>query len=209
MQDLVNELEELKHTEVRKLVEERISEFKSLNKKEQEKWFSELCFCILTANSSAELCIKIQDELGPQGFLELSKNNLTSRLKDLGHRFYRTRAEYIVEARKHSNLKRIITGFSEPPDAREWLVQNVKGIGYKEGSHFLRNVGYDDLMIIDRHILRTITEWNVIEEIPKTLTKNKYLKIEEKLTNIARKAQLSLAELDLYLWYTATGKVLK
>jgi N-glycosylase/DNA lyase len=37
----------------------------------------------------------------------------------------------------------------------------------------------------------------------------KYLEIENFLMKIAKKLNLSLAELDLYLWYIETGKILK
>ena len=43
----------------------------------------------------------------------------------------------------------------------------------------------------------------------KTITPKKYLKIENILQQIAKKTNLNLAELDLYLWYSETGKVLK
>ena len=49
---------------------------------------------------------------------------------------------------------------------------------------------------------------NLIEK-PKIITKNKYLKIEKLLKEIANKLNLSMAEIDLYLWYMETGKILK
>ncbi len=164
----------------------------------------------MTANSSAELGIKIQDELGPSGFIEIPVSELKKRLKELGYRFYRIRAEYIVEAREYSDeIKDIITEFSDSQEAREWLVNNVKGIGYKEGSHFLRNVGREDLAILDRHVLRILEDWDVIECVPKTLTRNRYLSIEEEVKKLADKIQLPPGEIDLYLWYMATGRILK
>lgn len=210
MPDLLTELKKLQNSKIQKLIRSRITDFKSVGREDDARWFSELCFCILTANSSAKLCMEIQEELGPDGFLELLQRDLTQRLKELGHRFYRTRAEYIVEARRYSGeLKDIILKFSDSWKAREWLVENVKGIGYKEGSHFLRNVGFFNVMILDHHILRTIDNWELIEMIPKTLTRKRYLEIEKKLESLAEKARLNLAELDLYLWHMATGKVLK
>ena len=84
----------------------------------------------------------------------------------------------------------------------------MKGLGYKEASHFLRNIGFDDFAIIDFHIIDILSRYNLIEK-PKALTKKRYLKIENLLKEIAKKSNLSLAELDLYLWYMETGKVLK
>ena len=91
---------------------------------------------------------------------------------------------------------------------RRWLVDNIKGLGYKEASHFLRNIGYDDYAIIDTHILDILARYRIIKQ-PKTLTKKNYLKIEGHLQKIARQTKLTLAELDLYLWFLETGKILK
>ena len=205
---LAKSIEKLKSSEVSELVAGKIREFKEFGRQGNEIWFSELCFCILTANSTAKLGLKIQGELG-DGFLTLSKNELTRRLKGFGHRFYNKRAEFIVSARKFDRIKDIITKFSDANRAREWLVENVDGIGWKEASHFLRNVGFEDVAILDRHILALIREYGLIERAPRTLTRRRYLEIEHKLKELAEKVGLSLAELDLYMWYLKTGQVLK
>jgi len=205
---LVKSIQELKSSEVSELVAGKIREFRELGKKGNEIWFSELCFCILTANSTAKLGLKIQEELG-DGFLTLPKKELTRRLRELGHRFYNKRADFIVSARKFDRMKDITTKFSDAQRAREWLVENVDGIGWKEASHFLRNVGFDDVAILDRHILALMREHGLIGQVPRTLTRRRYLEIEEKLKGLAEKIGLSLAELDLYMWYLKTGQVLK
>jgi len=187
-------------------VRKRISEFMELNGKGNEEWFSEMCFCILTANSSAEMGIKIQNELGSK-FLSLSEDELRRELKRLGYRFYNVRARYIVEARRYSNIKDIVQSF-KPFEAREWLVKNVKGLGYKEASHFLRNVGYMDFAILDRHILRVMHDYGLIE-MPKSLSRKRYLEIEEVFRDLAVETGLSAGGLDLYIWYMRTGEVLK
>ncbi len=210
MSSLESRIRDLKDSEVQEKVSKRINEFERIGNKSDERWFSELSFCVLTANSSAQLGIDIQEELGSEGFIELSPSELQDKLEELGHRFYRTRAEYIVENREFSDrIKEIITGYSYSREAREWLVENVMGIGYKEGSHFLRNVGYENVMIVDRHILRILCDECVIDEEPNTLTKKRYLNIEERVEELAERTDISLAEIDLYLWYLETGKILK
>ena len=104
-------------------------------------------------------------------------------------------------------LKEIVQ-FKNTNEIRDWIVKNVKGIGYKESSHFLRNIGFDNYAIIDFHIIDLLINHNLIKK-PKYLTKKKYLEIENLLREIARKTDLTLAELDLYLWYLETGKILK
>lgn len=190
MRKLLSEIRKLE-PEIGPTVRRRLREFK--NNKDH---FSELCFCILTANTSAEMGIKCQREIGGR-FRTLPKKRLAAKLKSLGYRFYNRRAEFIAEARS----KEII------PD-RDWLVKNIKGIGMKEASHFLRNIGFDDYAIIDFHIVDLLVRHSLIQR-PKTMTRKRYLEIEDVLRKLAKKAGLTLAELDLYLWYMETGKILK
>ncbi len=152
--------------------------------------------------------MRIQKAIG-NGFLKLPEKDLARKLSELGHRYPQLRAKFIAEARKHhGSLKETIRSFGSEENAREWIVKNVKGLGYKEASHFLRNIGFENLAIIDFHIIDILSKHGLIER-PKTLTKKKYLEIEKILKEIAKKLDMNLAELDLYLWYEETGKVLK
>jgi len=192
---------------VKDVVDKRLNEFKALGCKGNLHWFSEMCFCILTANSRAETAINIQNDVGAKGFLELPQSTLARKIKEHGHRFHNTKARFIVEARKFSKIKKILSGMKSK-EAREWLVKNVKGLGYKEASHFLRNVGFFDVAILDRHILRFLKDAGLISEVPQ-LNKKNYLRIEKIFGNLAKKLKMNLGELDLYIWYLKTGKVLK
>ncbi len=202
MENLIQKVEELKKSDIKKKIDERINEFKNIKNSDI---FSELCFCILTANSSAERCIYVQKH-AKNCFENLPQHKLAERLKKLGARFHTKRAGYIVEARE--NKKELCRLSNDGKKAREWLVENIKGLGMKESSHFLRNIGYDDVAIIDFHIIDILVENKIIDR-PKNLNKNKYLKIEKILKKIAKNLNLTLAELDLYLWYLETGKILK
>lgn len=203
---MIERIEILKN-EIGSLVKKRIKEFEE-NRKSDKKIFLELCFCILTANFNAKKAIEIQEKIGDK-FLSLDEKELEKELKKLGHRFPKTRARYIIKARKYKNLlKKIIENFKDEKMLREWLANNIKGVGYKEASHFLRNIGFKNLAIIDFHILEFL-EKNKIIKRPKSLSKKKYLEIENILSEIGKKLNLNLAELDLYLWYMETGKILK
>ena len=208
MKRLLQSIKNLKNSKIKNLVDTRLREFKEIGNGSSNEIFEELCFCILTANFNAERSMKIQRQIG-DGFLSFSKPDLAKKLRELGHRFPNTRAKYIVDARKHKNsLKDIVKTFNDDNELREWLVKNVRGIGYKEASHFLRNIGYTSFAIIDFHIVDVLTKHNIIKK-PKVLTKRKYLEIEDLLREIAGKSNVNLAELDLYLWYMETGKILK
>ena len=206
--ELLEKIEKLKASDVKVLVDIRMAEFKRVGQKTGREIFKELSFCILCANFNAERGIKIQKEVG-DGFLDLSESKLARRLRELGYRYPNTRARYIVEARKFKDsMRKTLNCFTNGYDTRDWLTKNVTGLGYKESSHFLRNVGYTDCAIIDFHILDVLARCGLIKK-PKTLSKSRYLEIEDVLRGIGAKANLNLAELDLYLWYMETGKVLK
>ncbi|PNX46419.1 MAG: N-glycosylase [Thermoplasmata archaeon M9B1D] len=207
MNDLIAKIEQLKKTNIKQKVNQRIKQFKNINKKSNDELFKEMCFCMLTANFNAEKSIKIQNEIG-QCFITDSKEQLCNKLREYGHRFPNTRAYYIHQSQKCKNDLSRIVNFHDKKAVREWIVKNVKGLGYKEASHFLRNIGFDDYAIIDFHIIDILSSYHIINK-PKTITKNKYLEIEEKLIDLAKKTNLTLAELDLYLWYMETGKILK
>ncbi|MBN1503091.1 N-glycosylase/DNA lyase [Candidatus Woesearchaeota archaeon] len=207
MNKLLNNIENIKKSRIEKRVNNRIKEFKEFKNKDNNSLFKELCFCLLTANYSAEGGIKVQCEIG-EGFITLTEKELSTKLKKCGYRFPNVRAKYIAAARNNKdNLKEILNEFSDN-ELREWFVKNIKGLGYKEASHFLRNIGFDDYAIIDFHIIDLLVKYNLIKR-PKTISKIKYLEIEDLLRKIAEASNLTLAELDLYLWCMETGKVLK
>jgi len=187
------------------LIEQRISEFQELHKKDNKAWFSELCFCLLTANSKAATAIQIQNEIGPGGFLNFSENEIRNTIKKFGHRFHNNKTKYIVEARKHASIKDLLGVAPNIADKRIFLVKSIKGLGLKEASHFLRNVGYSEVAIIDRHILRWMKENNFISKIPKTITPKFYIECEDILSGFG----IPLDKLDLIIWQKVTGKVLK
>ncbi|MDD5331872.1 MAG: N-glycosylase/DNA lyase [Candidatus Nanoarchaeia archaeon] len=200
--DLIKKVENLRKNEISKIVNKRLKEFKN------NDWFSEMCFCILTANSKAKTAINIQKELGKDGFIKAEESEIRNCIRRNKHRFHNNKARYIVEARKYLDIKNLVKNKTSV-EAREFLVKNVKGLGYKEASHFLRNVGYFDLAILDRHILNLLVENKIIKEKPKSLNKKIYFEIEEKFNCLAKKLDMSSAELDLYMWYLKTNEILK
>lgn len=195
--------------EARPLVEERVSQFKALGLYgSEEELFSELSFCVLTANWSANGGIKAQNRIGALGFVTYPQEKLSEILSTLGHRFPYKRAEFIVENRHLiGRLRELI---SLPLiEARRELVRLAKGIGWKEASHFLRNVGKLDVAILDRHILRLLKSVELIDEIPKGWTEKRYLAIEERFKELSLFFNKSPGEIDLYIWYFIKGKVEK
>jgi N-glycosylase/DNA lyase len=176
--------------------------------------FSELCFCILTANSSASIGIRIQAEVGPEGFREMDLEDLREVIAKHGHRFPDQRAERIVYLRDSwDKIEEVLRRERDPRSLRRLLADTsspykIKGFGYKEASHFLRNIGYRDLAILDRHVYRFMVDTGLFPQV-KTMTPRRYLEAERILGEVCRRAGLTQAELDLYIWFIRTGKVLK
>jgi len=197
------------------MIKERIEEFKRMMRKSDEDIFAELCFCILTPQSKAKNCWEAIESLKRGNLLLFgNKDEIKKELKNV--RFKNKKAEYIVEARKiffkdgKLSIKSLIKNFKNPLDLREYIVKKIKGIGYKEASHFLRNIGFgENIAILDRHILKNLKNYGVIKEIPKTLTRKKYLEIEKKYIEFSKKLNIRPDELDLILWAKETGYVFK
>jgi len=206
MKSLTKKIKSLQNSQINKIVEKRLKEFSSFIHKNDQEWFSELCFCILAANSRQKTSQLIQEKLNKK-LLTMPQPQLAKFIRNSKHRFHNNKSKYIVEARKHHSIKEKLS--TDEVQAREWLVNNIKGIGMKEASHFLRNTGSQNLAILDRHILSVLHQHKIIEEVPKSITINTYLNIEKKFNSLAKKLKMSPAKLDLFLWYTKTGEVLK
>lgn len=208
VEQLIDEVRRLTKTDVKKVVEEKIRSFISVGSKDITEIFKEMCFCMLTAGYSAEKSLRIQEQIN-DGFLKLPEKELAEELRKIGHRYPEIRARYIVRARnKIDQIKNVLDTLVDSKQIREWLVENVDGLGYKEASHFLRNIGRLDVAIIDYHILDLLEKYGILEK-PRTLTKKKYLEIEKLLEQISRMIDVKVGELDLYLWYLETGKIIK
>jgi len=185
----------------------RLGELDKIKYEPNEKIFAELCFCLCTPQTKASAANKAIKELEQTGLL-LSGNagNISGILEKSGVRFHNNKANFIVAARNYFSRagQMKIKGMLNTDDLwglRNWLADNIKGLGYKEASHFLRNIGYGkDVAILDRHILTELCKHKVISEIPLVLPKNKYLHIERLMKEFARTLNISMAELDMVFW---------
>src|SRR5438445_231557 len=94
----------------------------------------------------------------------------------------------------------------------ESSIQSLQALYHerKEAIHFLRNIRLGEgFAILDRHILRNLNRLGVIPEIPATITKKRYLEIEEKLRRFAAEIGIPIADLDLLFWSRETGWIFK
>lgn len=195
-------------------IQARLEEFSTLINQTDLRIFEELCFCILTANSSAKSGIKAISHIRPL-LLDGNKEQISKALVQANYRFPNKRAEYIIEARNfikknlNFHIKRRIASFPDKESLRDYFAENIKGIGYKESSHFLRNIGIKGYCILDKHIVNTLHEFNVISSNNAPKSKKKYLEIESNMKDFASTLNINLDELDLLLWSRKTGEILK
>ncbi len=176
--------------------------------------YGEILFCTLTANSSAKIGIIAQSKL-QRDFLNMEKDDISKALKDIGYRFWNARSTFLTENKRklekvaHLIFDKNISSFEK----RELLSSKnspfkLLGFGLKESSHLLRNLGFFDLAIIDRHILRFISKYGFKIET-KTLTKKTYLEAENFIKELSKDLKMSIGELDLYIFGIESGYVLK
>jgi len=200
----------------RQEIELRLNEFRKIWKKGTKKEiFAELAFCILTPQANGKLCWSAVENMIRKGVLFTGdRGQIVKELSSA--RFIQKKSAYIIEARKKLlldskvSLKSVISQIGDGYKAREWLVQNVKGIGYKEASHFLRNIGFEqNLAILDRHIIKNLQFLGVIKEIPGSLSKGRYFEIEKRMMEFSKAVQIPMSYLDLVMWYKATGEIFK
>ncbi|MEM1513480.1 MAG: N-glycosylase/DNA lyase [Candidatus Thermoplasmatota archaeon] len=200
-ENLLNEIKNL-YKNRKEEIEKRIEEFK--NKKRKEEILAELIFCLLTPQSKAKFC------------WQAAKNILEKKLsceeeirKELEKiRFKNRKARYVLNAMENFDKIKNIKNM-KANEAREYLVKNIKGMGYKEASHFLRNIGFLNFAILDRHILKNLKNLGIIDEIPKNLSRKKYIEIEEKMRKFSEEISVPMSHLDLLLWCKETGEVFK
>jgi N-glycosylase/DNA lyase len=211
-------VEEIKidYAKIKSRIVVRLEEFRlKWDKGSDNDIFEELVFCLLTPQSKARLCWLAVENLKNKGLLFSGDVEEISRVLNIV-RFRNNKAKYIVEAQdtfrssEEISIRLALNRHENIFDKREWLVKNVKGMGYKEASHFLRNIGFgEDISILDRHILKNLEIAGVTERVPKNLTRTRYLEIEPQMRKFSSRIEIPLSHLDFVLWYRETGEVFK
>ncbi|MCI0485729.1 MAG: N-glycosylase [Blastocatellia bacterium] len=211
-------VEELKqiHKEKRPEILARLSEFEEVGRSaSDERLFEELTFCIYTAGASARMGLRSVERARPV-LLTGSMEDLQRALRRT-HRWPEARGAYVYQTREYLRrecglrVRELLDGFETADARRDFFAANreVRGLSYKEASHFLRNIGYRGYGILDKHILARLAEFGVIESPKPPSTKKKYASLEEKMKLFAESVEIDFDELDLLLWYTKAGEILK
>ncbi len=204
------------HRARRREIRARLAEFKGVwQERSDARLWEELVYCIFTAGASARMGLRSVEAV--RHLLDDGTQEAMARALQSRHRYPNSRAGYIVVTREFlredcgMRLRERLEGIKDPLERRDWLAgeRRIKGLGYKESSHFLRNVGYSGYAILDKHILRSLAELGVIESPVPPTTRSRYLQTEERLKRFARDIRIDFDELDLVLWSMKTGEILK
>jgi N-glycosylase/DNA lyase len=202
----------------RKEIRARLREFRRVwQTASDSRLWEEMVYCIFTAGASAKMGLRSVDALRP--LLKTgAQAEMTKALVAAGaHRFPNARPGYVIVTRDYleesfsMQLRRRLDSFRDPMERRDWLAREprIKGLGYKESSHFLRNIGFKGYGILDKHIVRCLCELKVIDSPKPPTSRGRYLETEDRMRRFAADTGIDFDELDLLLWSTRTGEILK
>lgn len=204
------------HLERREEIRSRLGEFRAVqSERNDDRLWEEMVFCFFTGGCSAMMGLRSLERVRPL-LKKGTAKQLARALKGF-HRYPNERARYIVESRRFLErdcdlrLGERLAGFSCHYERRDWLAREkgIKGLGYKEASHYLRNIGYSGYAILDKHVLKCLAELKIIDEPKPPNSRSKYLTVEGKLRELTAAVEIDFDELDLVLWSIKTGMILK
>ena len=189
-------------------IKKRLKEFKQVK---PEDYFYEFCFCICTPQSKAKNAWEIQKILMKKDFLN-KQFDPTEYLRNPIHyiRFHNQKGLRLLRAREYfPEITDILNSKSSNIEKRNAIREKAEGFGFKESSHFMRNIGYQGLAILDRHILKHLVYCNVFKEVPKIGSKKQYIEIEQKFLDFSAEIGIPIDELDILFWSYESGEILK
>ena len=158
----------------------------------------ELIFCInspqtrYTSNIKGEKLMELVNSLPSLSIEELAK------MYEGRIRFPNNKARYCIGAyQEFPTILALLGSGMTARDKREWLVTHIKGLSYKEASHFLRNIHRDngERAILDIHILRYLNYQRSYVS-----SRKEYLKCEEVFLEKAKALGIPAGDLDVKLW---------
>ncbi len=206
------------HAARRKEIRARLREFRQVWQTATDaRLWEEMVYCIFTAGASARMGLRSVEAIRPL-LSEGHPDAMTRALVSAGaHRFPNARPVYVVTTRDYLHglcsmkLRKRLKSFSDPVERRDWLATEprIKGLGYKESSHYLRNIGFKGYSILDKHIVRCLAELGVIDSAKPPTNRSRYLDTETRMRQFSGEVGIDVDELDLVLWSMKTGEILK
>lgn len=204
------------YAERRSEIGERLAEFETIWRSgtDRDLW-EEMVFCFFTGGCSAKMGLRSIEAVRPL-LIDGTQPQLAAALVG-SHRYPNARSRYVAQSREflrehcEFRIREKLESFTCDLERRDWLAREkgVKGLGYKEASHFLRNVGFRGYAILDKHVLNCLAELKIIDDPKPPNTRSRYLSTEDKLKQFSEQAGVDFDEMDLVLWSMKTGEILK
>lgn len=188
---------------------------------ERHLWF-ELSSCILSSQVPYALAVAAADAIDTRGLLlndNFGVESLTQRLTEIlstplivegrprMYRFPVARARQLAATRtviteENCSLRDLVDSFQDATEARAWFVKHVPGVGPKQASMFLRNVGVSyDLAILDRHVLNYMSKLGIYSGTNFFISGlTQYLRHESVLREHAHAMDCPVGILDWAIW---------
>ena len=182
----------------------------------------ELSCCILSSQVPYSVAAAAADRIDHAKLLLASKVNpdtLATALENIlahrmlvedrfvRYRFPASRAKQLAAChsavrRQGESLSGLLARFSDALEARRWLVDNIPGVGPKQASMFLRNVGLTySLAILDRHVLKYMSALGITRHAqPFVSGLSTYLRLEQMLREHAKGIGYEVGLLDWAIW---------
>jgi N-glycosylase/DNA lyase len=198
--------------------------------KDESKLLSELVLCILSSQEKYEVALAIMKSLQKENTLRIPKNrsdfkDTTAQIKNILRmpvdfqfngknysrrlRFYTKKAQYINDTLENIYLnkltiKKILNQKDCINETRKNIINYSTGIGPKQASMFLRNIGYySEFAVLDKHVLDYMRLMGLINISGVSFSSILvYQKIENKLKSYADTYKVNLLHLDLAIWTT-------
>lgn len=197
-------------------IRHKLKEFENIIRSASEEViFEELVFCIFTAGTSAKMGLNALSTV--RSILQsASEDELRAKLRGV-YRFPNARSKHVIHTRNYLareyglKLRPLLLSFKDPVERRDFFALNkdMKGLGFKEASHFLRNIGFRGYAILDKHILQCLFELGITESSQAPHSRSRYIEIENKFKKFSERNGFDFDEMDLFLWSEKTGEILK
>ena len=204
-------------------VEDQLRKVGTARQRDERSLWNELVRCILSSQVSYEMAVAATQHLDKSCVLEYLRADsprhfdtylagLLSEPIEIGckvrrYRFPRMRAGQLVGAwdivhDRFGSVSAMINMGTSPLGTRKWLVQNVPGLGPKQASMFLRNIGIShDMAVLDRHTIRYMVLTGLCDKPPTGLSYlRSYEEHERNLRQYASGLGYAAGVIDWAIW---------
>lgn len=196
----------------------------------ESKLLSELVLCILSSQEKYEVALAVMKELRKQNVLRVPKNKtefkeIESQVKSTLKtpvayksneqfysrrlRFFMKKAHYVIATIENIYLndltiKEILRQQDCIQETRKNIIKYSYGLGPKQASMFLRNIGYHtEFAVLDKHVIDYMKLMGLTKVSEASFSNiSAYQKIEMQLKSYAESFNLNLLHLDLAIWTT-------